>query len=381
MEEQVQRGKIIIRTSIIGILANLFLTGFKAVIGLMTHSIAIMMDSVNNLSDAASSVVTIVGTKLAAKEPDRKHPFGHGRVEYLSAMIISVLVLYAGLTALIESVKKILDPELPDYSLSSIIIVAVAVLVKIVLGLYVRKVGKTVNSDSLVNSGKDALMDSIISASTLVAALIYLLSGVSLEAWLGAVISIVIIKSGFDMLRETISRILGERVDPELARNIKESVLEFPDVSGVYDLVLHDYGPDYYNGSLHIEVPDTLSADDLDKLLRKIQIAIYQKHNVILAAIGVYSYNTKDPEAQKARETVSRLVLNNPYILQMHGFYLDRKDKTIRFDVVISFDAKDRKQVYHEIYETVQQAYPDYTLQIAMDTDFSEPEREPAVTR
>lgn len=381
MEEQVQRGKIIIRTSIIGILANLFLTGFKAVIGLMTHSIAIMMDSVNNLSDAASSVVTIVGTKLAAKEPDRKHPFGHGRVEYLSAMIISVLVLYAGLTALIESVKKILDPELPDYSLSSIIIVAVAVLVKIVLGLYVRKVGKTVNSDSLVNSGKDALMDSIISASTLVAALIYLLSGVSLEAWLGAVISIVIIKSGFDMLRETISRILGERVDPELARNIKESVLEFPDVSGVYDLVLHDYGPDYYNGSLHIEVPDTLSADDLDKLLRKIQIAIYQKHNVILAAIGVYSYNTKDPDAQKARETVSKLVLNNPYVLQMHGFYLDRKDKTIRFDVVISFDAKDRKQVYREIYETVQQAYPDYTLQIAMDTDFSEPEREPAVTR
>ena len=190
------RERIIVQTSIIGIIANVFLAGFKAVIGLMTHSIAIVLDAVNNISDAGSSLITIIGTKLAGREPDKKHPFGYGRIEYLSAMIISVIVLYAGVTSFVESVKQIIHPETPEYNTVSLIIVAVAVAVKILLGRYVKGVGEKVNSDSLVNSGEDATLDSIISASTLVAAIIFLLFKVSLEAWLGAVISLVIIKSG-----------------------------------------------------------------------------------------------------------------------------------------------------------------------------------------
>lgn len=164
---------------------------------------------------------------------------------------------------------------------------AVAVVVKIVLGRYVKSVGEKVNSDSLVNSGEDATLDSIISASTLVAAAIYLLFHISLEAWLGTIIAIVIIKSGVEMLRETLSQILGERADAQLARDIKATVTGYPEISGAYDLVLHNYGPDSYNGSVHIEVPDTLSADDLDKLIRKVTVDVYQKHDVILTAIGV----------------------------------------------------------------------------------------------
>ena len=255
------RNAVIVRTSFIGILANVLLAAFKAVVGLASSSIAIVMDAVNNVSDAASSVITIVGTKLAGKEPDRKHPFGYGRIEYLSAMVISVLVLYAGITAFVESVKKIIHPDVPDYSTVTLIIVAVAVVVKIFLGRYVKSVGEKVNSDSLVNSGKDAMLDSVISASTLVAAAIHLIFHVSLEAWLGAVIALVIIKSGVEMLRETLSQILGERADAELAREIKAAVNSYPQISGAYDLVLHNYGPDSYNGSIHIEVPDTLSAD------------------------------------------------------------------------------------------------------------------------
>ena len=270
MQEQMNRDRIIIRTSIIGILANVFLAAFKAVIGLTAHSIAIVMDAVNNISDAASSVITIVGTKLAGKEPDKKHPFGYGRIEYLSAMVISLLVLYAGVTALVESVKKIIHPNVPDYTAASLIIVAVAVIVKIVLGRYVKHVGEEVNSDSLVNSGEDATLDSVISASTIVAAIIYLVFGLSLEAWLGAVIALVIIKSGIEMLRDTISQILGEKNDPDLAKNIKETVCSFPDVHGAYDLVLNNYGPDKWNGSIHMEVPDTLTADRLDQLIRDI---------------------------------------------------------------------------------------------------------------
>lgn len=366
------RENIIIRTSIIGIIANVFLAGFKAVIGMMTHSIAIVMDAVNNITDAGSSLITIIGTKLAGKEPDKKHPFGYGRIEYLSAMIISLIVLYAGVTSFVESVKKIVDPETPEYTTVSLIIVAVAVVVKIVLGRYVKSVGVKVNSDSLINSGEDATLDSVISASTLVAAVIYITFGISLEAWLGAIISIVIIKAGIDMLRDTISQILGENSDPELARNIKQTVAGFPDVQGVYDLVLNNYGPDAWNGSIHIEVPDTCTADQLDQLIRSIQMSVFKEHNVILTAIGVYSVNTQDEEIIAAKEKVRDIVFSHEHVKQMHGFYLIKSPKSIRFDIVISFDAKDRVAVYKEVVADVQREFPDYELQVAMDTDFSE---------
>ncbi len=366
------REKTIVKASVIGIIANVFLAGFKAVIGLMTNSIAIVLDAVNNISDAGSSLITIVGTKLAGKEPDKKHPFGYGRIEYLSAMIISVIVLYAGITSFVESVKQIFHPETPEYNAVSLIIVAVAVAVKILLGRYVKSVGVKVNSDSLVNSGEDATLDSIISASTLVAAGIFLIFHISLEAWLGALISIVIIKSGFEMLRDTISQILGEPNDAELAKSIQQTVTSFPDVHGAYDLVLNNYGPDTWNGSIHIEVPDTYSADQLDQLIREITMKVLKEHHVILTAIGVYSFNTKDEEIIEAQKKVRGIVLSHEHVKQIHGFYLTKEQKAMRFDIVISFDAKDRKAVYAEVVSDVQKAFPDYELHVSMDTDFSE---------
>lgn len=366
------RDRKIIRTSIIGILANIFLVAFKAFIGLTSNSIAIVMDAVNNLSDAASSVITIIGTKLARKEADRKHPFGYGRIEYLSAMVISVLVLYAGITAFIESVKKIITPETPDYTPVALIIVAAGVVVKIALGLYVKSVGKKVNSDSLINSGQDATLDSIISASTLVAAAVYIIFHISLEAWLGAVIAVVIIKSGIEMLRDTLSKILGERADAELAREIKHTVNSFPEVLGSYDLVLHNYGPDAFHGSVHIEVPDTFTADELDRLTRKLTAAVYEKTGVILTAVGVYSSNTKDALAVETRKRVSEIALSHEHVMQMHGFYFDSEEKSIRFDIIVSFDAKDRREVCRQVTADIQKAFPDYRLEIVLDTDFSE---------
>ena len=310
----------------------------------------------------SGSLITIVGTKLAGKAPDKKHPFGYGRIEYLSAMIISMIVLYAGITSFVESVKQIIHPETPEYTPVSLIIVAVAVVVKILLGRYVKSVGVRVNSDSLVNSGEDATLDSVISASTLVAAGIFLLFHVSLEAWLGAIISLVIIKSGVEMLRDTISQILGERNDKELARAIHDTVVSFPEVQGAYDLVLNNYGPDNWNGSIHIEVPDTCSADSLDQLIREITMKVIREHHVILTAVGVYSVNTKDEE----------IVLSHEFVTQMHGFYLMKEQKTMRFDIVVSFDAEDRRAVHREAVADVQKAFPDYQLQAAMDTDFAE---------
>ena len=369
---EASREKTIVRTSIIGIIANVFLAGFKAAVGLMSNSIAIVLDAVNNISDAGSSIITIVGTKLAGREPDKKHPFGYGRIEYLSAMVISVIVLYAGITSLVESIKQIIHPQTPDYSTVSLIIVAVAVAVKILLGRYVKGVGVKVKSDSLINSGEDATLDSVISASTLVAAGIFLLFGLSLEAWLGAVISLVIIKSGIGMLRDTISQLLGERNDADLAKAIEKTVLSFPGVQGAYDLVLNNYGPDTWNGSIHIEVPDTYSADRLDRLIREITVKVLREHRVLLTAIGVYSMNTRDEEVIKTKEQVSKIVFAHEHVRQLHGFYLTKETNTIRFDIVISFDAKDRRAVYAQVVEDVQKAFPGYTLQVAMDTDFAE---------
>lgn len=366
------RERQIIRTSIIGIVANVFLAAFKAAIGMASHSIAIVMDAVNNLSDAMSSLITIIGTKLAAKKPDHKHPLGHGRVEYLSAMIISAIVLYAGVTAFIESVKKLIDPAVPDYRPVGLIIVAAAVLVKILLGRYVKRVGEKVNSDSLIASGKDASFDAILSASTLVAAGIYILWGVSLEAWLGAIISLVIIKAGIDMMRETISEILGERVDSEIAKAVRGTVNSFPEVGGAYDLVIHNYGPSRLVGSIHIEVPETMTAAEIDRLTRAITEKVYQDTDVVMTGVSVYSANTDDERSILMRRDIVEKVMAHEGVMEVHGFYKDEILKTIQFDVIISFDIKDRESLFRHICEEVQAAYPGYEVRPVLDLDLAD---------
>lgn len=372
MQQENNREKVIVKVSVIGILANVFLAGFKAAIGLISNSIAIVLDAVNNLSDALSSVITIIGTKLAGREPDKKHPFGYGRIEYLSSLVIAIIVLYAGLTSFIESFKKIFKPEKPEYTTVSLVIVGVAVLVKIGLGLYVKNTGEKVNSDSLVNSGKDALLDSVISSATLVAALVFTFTGLSLEAYLGAVISLVILKAGFEMLSETISRLIGEPGDVQLIKDIKKTVVSFDEVKGAYDLILHNYGPDTYNGSIHVEVDDKCSITRLDELTRSIMKEVYKKHGVILTAVGVYSINTEDEKVKSLKKEIEEIVLSHEFVKQLHGFFYSKNDNSIRFDVVISFDAPSRQAVFKDIINDLQDKYPDVEFALSMDMDYGE---------
>lgn len=364
---------MIVRTSVVGILANVALAGFKAAVGLIANSIAVVLDAVNNLTDALSSVITIVGTKLAGKPADRKHPFGYGRVEYLSTLVIAIIILYAGITAMVESIKKIITPDTPDYSTVSLVIIAVAVVVKVVLGLYVKRTGQRVNSDSLVASGKDALMDSIISLSTLVAAVVFVLWGVSLEAYLGVIIAIMIIKTGLETMRDTISKILGERSETTLAHDIKRTILETDDeIGGAFDLFITDYGPDRHIASVHIEVPDTWTAVRIDAVTRKIFVNVYQRHNVAMTAVGVYSVDTQNKVVVAMRERVQEIVSRHKNVLQMHGFYADMNEKTMRFDVVVSFDEKDRLLLCQTIANEVQAEYPDFKVLAQPDTDISD---------
>ena len=354
------RNAVIIKTSIIGIATNVLLAIFKAIVGLLANSIAVVLDAINNLSDAMSSIITIVGTKLAGKSPDKKHPLGYGRVEYLSATLISFIVLYAGIASLRESIKAII-----------LVIIIVGVVTKIILGRYVKSVGVKMNSASLINSGEDATLDSIISASTLVAAVIYLLFHISLEAYLGAVISIIIIKSAIEMLRDSLSDILGERVAGELSKKVKKVINSFDGIYGSYDLVLNSYGPNRYIGSVHIEVADYMQVDELDELSRKIAKKVYDETGVILTGIGVYAFNTKDNEVAKMRTDITHLVMAHEGVIQVHGFYVNKEEKRIQLDVIFDFSI-DRDHLYKHIYKDIEEAYPGYTIVMQLDSDVSD---------
>ncbi len=367
----VDREKIIVRTSVIGIITNVFLAAFKAAVGLISHSIAVILDAVNNLSDALSSVITIIGAKLGAKKPDKKHPLGYGRIEYLSSMMVAAIVLYAGITSLVESVKKIIHPEAADYQTVSLIIIAVAIVAKLLLGGYVKKQGEKVNSGALIASGKDASFDAVISASVLASAVIFLLWGISLEAYVGVIISAVIIKAGVEMMIETLNDIIGQRGDPEISKRIKHLVNEEPEVRGAYDLTLFNYGPDKHYGSVHIELPDTMTVDEVDALTRKVQLKVFQNTGVILTGVGVYSYNTTNDEAAMIRNTIQKKIMSHDWALQMHGFYVDTINKTIRFDVVVSFDI-DHREALSIMQEEVRELYPDYAIHIVPDVDVSD---------
>ena len=325
----------------------------------------------NNLSDALSSVITIVGTKLAGKRPDKKHPLGYGRIEYLSAMIVSAIVLYAGITSLVESIKKIIHPETPDYSRVSLIIIAAAVIVKIILGRFVKARGEKAGSQALVASGKDATFDAVLSASVLASAVIFLATGVSIEAFVGAVIAVIIIKSGIEMMIETLNDILGQRADADTVREIRGILTELPEVRGAYDLIIYNFGPNRDYASVHLELPDTMTAEEIDRLTRSAQIEVFQRTGVILTGVSVYSYNTSNDEAALVRESVRNAVMAHDWALQMHGFYADAEAKTMRFDVVIGFEIG-TKEALAQLYAEVGALYPDWQIMIVPDVDVAD---------
>ena len=366
-----ERSGEIVKASIIGIGVNVLLAGLKAVIGMLSNSIAVILDAVNNLSDALSSLITIIGTRLAGKQPDKKHPLGYGRIEYLSALIISAIVLYAGITALTESVRKIIHPEIPEYSPVSLILLAAAVAAKILLGTYMKRVGNKVNSGSLVASGSDALNDAVISTSVIVSAVLYLATGLKLEAYVGAVIAVMIIKAGVELIRDTRDDILGKRPDTELSKAVKATVARRPEVMGAYDLIINNYGPDTSVASVHIEVPDTMTAKELDELERNITDDVFSEHHIIMGGISIYSVNTTGNAAAQLRDSITRMVHAHDGVLQMHGFYVNEETKQITFDIVLDY-AFDRHRLYKTICDEVVAAYPGYRIDIQLDADLSD---------
>ena len=365
------RSKKIVQTSLVGIFANLGLVVIKTIVGIVAMSVAIIMDAINNLSDALSSVITIVGTKLAQKKPDEKHPYGHGRVEYLTSLIISVIILIAGSAAIVESVIAIIDNNLPQFEIWSVILIAIAILVKIAISFFFRHRGKKLNSEALKGSGIDALFDAFLSLGTLIAIIVALVWQVNIEGYIGIIIGLFMIKSGIDVLRGSLSSIIGERTSKETSEAIKKLVCSNHEVKGAYDLIVNNYGPDRGIGSIHIEVDDNLTAKEIHPLTRKIAAQVYNEFGIIMT-IGIYASNSSNAEIVKIRDAIKKEVLSHPTIKQMHGFYVDQEAKTISFDVIVDFKDKDSSKTVKEIHDDLVEQFPDYTFYIVEDKDFTD---------
>ena len=371
IQKDMNRSKQIIRTSFVGIAANVLLATFKAVVGLLASSVAIVLDAVNNLSDALSSLITIIGTRLSDRPADNKHPFGHGRIEYFSAIIISAIVITTGITSLVESVKKIFHPTDPEYTTVTLIVIIVAILTKLVLGWYVKKKGEQLGSDALVASGADALFDAVITLATLFSAGIMLIWNVSLDGYLGALISLVIIKAGVEMLSSPVNQLLGAQAPPDLIHKIRTDVGEMDQVKGVFDIILHGYGPNLSIGSLHVGVPDTMTAYEIHGLSRRIAELMYGKYGIIMT-VGVYSIATGDNHRAELQKKVVQALSRQEHVLQVHGFYYDEQKGRLSVDVVPDWSITNDKAFVSQLSEVLKAEVPDIPASIVIDHNYSD---------
>ena len=343
------RNQEIIKTSRIGIAGNIGLCVFKLALGTLTHSIAITLDGINNLTDAVSFLITIIGTRLSEKEPDRNHPFGHGRVEYLTSLLLGSVIFLTGLMAFWESVQKILHPEECSYSAVLLVLVGVCVLGKIAMGIYTKRKGR---------------------AATLICGVIYVELGINIAGFVGLGISLLIIRTGLETIHETVSSILGERIDIEIVSKVRESILSFSEVDGVFNIMIHNYGRERLIGSAHIEVPDVLKASWIDNLQRAIRKKVLEDTGVEMFGITIYAENSRDPVAKEMLSTIRRIAGRHESVEGAYGFYLDKVDKTISFEVMVDYDVHDIEALREEIREEVRKSYPEYRVDIAMTRSF-----------
>lgn len=365
-----KRENEIVKTGVVGIAGNVLLVAGKITIGFLASSISIITDAVNNLTDAMSGIVTIVGTKLSTKKPDRKHPYGHGRTEFITSALIAMLIFVAGFLAIYESVTSLIEGSAPTYDVYSFVIISLAVLAKIALGLFFRARGNRFSSDVLRASGTDALMDSILSFGTLVGAVVSYYTGVHLEGYIGIVIGLLIIKSAIDVFRESASKIIGERTDEKFAKDMIGDIGQIPSVLGVYDLIINNYGADRNIASVHVEVDDKMTAKEIQALERTIAYLCYEKYNTIMT-VGVYAKNDETDEQKEIKQKILDIVSDYPEIIQTHGFYADEDSKLISVDIIITFECDHAEQTYKEVCERIGKAYPEYTAHVILDKDFS----------
>ncbi len=367
--DDMDRCKGIVKASFVGIGGNMLLVVFKLIVGIAANSIAIILDAVNNASDALSSIITIIGTKLAQRKPDHKHPFGYGRVEYLTSMIIAVIILAAGVISARESIVKMLHPGNTNYTYITVIVVVVAIFGKILIGIYLGRAGKRYESQALTASAIDSNYDAVISGGTLIAALVAIFWNIDIDGIVGLVISVFVLKAGIDILMNALNPIIGERESTKYCKEIKDFIGGYSEVHGTYDLILDDFGPNTIIGSVHIEVDDDMSAGRIHELTRSISEAIYKKFNICLT-IGVYATNRSSVYAP-IKQCLLNTVEQFPEILNVHGFYVDSRIHQVDFDLVIDFKC-DAEKIRDSVVKKMREKFPQYRYNVVIDADYSD---------
>lgn len=368
-QEPDSREGTVVTVSGLNILVNLIFAAIKVVIGLAVSSIAIVSEGVNNATDSATSLITIVGTKLSAKHPTEKHPFGFGRIEYLTSLLISVLILFTGAELMESSVKRIFAPQEMSISYVTMAIIAVSALVKLALGLYTIKEGRRVDSSSLVALGTECRSDSVVSVITLVTALVFLVFHVSLDAYAGIIMSLIVLKAGFEVLKETLSDILGQAGEKELAQELYRIIRAEPLVLNAADMMLHNYGPDAYSGSVNVEIDHSKTVGEVYAALHELQLRImHEKH--ITMVFGIYAVDKDHKEIRQLREQVAAFVRQQEHVNSYHALYIHPNGKDLYVDLVVDYDLADWEALRKEFTAYMAELYPDKHLELVIETNY-----------
>lgn len=368
-QEPDSREGTVVTVSGLNILVNLIFAAIKVVIGLAVSSIAIVSEGVNNATDSATSLITIVGTKLSAKHPTEKHPFGFGRIEYLTSLLISVLILFTGAELMESSVKRIFAPQEMSISYVTMAIIAVSALVKLALGLYTIKEGRRVDSSSLVALGTECRSDSVVSVITLVTALVFLVFRVSLDAYAGIIMSLIVLKAGFEVLKETLSDILGQAGEKELAQELYRIIRAEPLVLNAADMMLHNYGPDSYSGSVNVEIDHSKTVEEVYAALHELQLRImHEKH--ITMVFGIYAVDRDHAQIRQLREQVAAFVREQKHVTSYHALYIHPNGKDLYVDLVVDYDLADWEALRKEFTSYMAELYPDKHLELVIETNY-----------
>ena len=363
------REGIIATTSTLGIITNALIAIGKVIVGLLASSIAIVSEGVNNASDALTSVLTLVGTKLAGKHPDEKHPFGYGRIEYLTSLVISILILVTGIEMLMNAVKLIFEPEELSITTISLVIVAVSAVIKFFLGIYTIRMGKKAESGALEAVGVDCRNDSFVSVVTIISAIVFLVFHISIDAYVGILTSLLIIKTGLEILRDTVSELIGRPGEKELATQIYNEVMKTDGILGAADMMLHNYGPEAYSGSVNIEIDHEKTVEEVYQFIHQLQLRIMHEYKVTMV-FGIYAVDNDHTYVRQIRKDIGQYVKDTDHVKSFHAVYLEPGTDRLYCDLIVDYQLKDWDALRTDFTAYMKKLYPDKELELTVETEF-----------
>ena len=363
--------------SVVGIFCNVLLFSVKLTIGLILSSLAVTADAFNNLSDAASSIISFIGVKMAGKPADAEHPFGHGRIEYIAALIVSFLVIEVGFTFLKSSISKILHPEEISFDLVPFVILILSILVKLWMAFFNNKLGKRIDSKVMLATAADSLGDVITTSATVLSIIICHFTSINVDAIAGLIVSAIVIWSGISIAKDTLEPLIGERVPAELYQKITDIVESYDGIVGTHDLIVHNYGPNRSMATIHAEVPNDINIEVSHEIIDKIERDVKKDLNILLV-IHMDPVEMRDEEVLSLREKTSRIVHALDPELNFHDFRVlkENEQRNLIFDLVIpdSYSEKDANRVMHQLVSLLHEMDENVECIITLDRSFEAPE-------